>query len=146
MTTNVFHERINIWEYIQLCDFLILIGIEKWEKSEKFLHACEFYSRLKNFAWWEIRGRFYEFLLFSRNWMLKLFNSKNFLISSINSINDFLILIGVMKVIIVRVKFNIQIPDQYSLIKNKVIVVICRMSDAWFCEINIVKVQLEFIS
>jgi len=35
-----------------------------------------------------------------------------------------------MKVIIVTVKFNIQIPDQYSFIKNKVIVVICRMSDA----------------
>jgi len=29
-----------------------------------------------------------------------------------------------MKIIIVTVKFNFQIPDQYSLIKNKVIVVI----------------------
>ena len=47
---------------------------------------------------------------------------------SINSINDFFIPTGVMKIIIVILKFNFQIPDQYSLIKNiKVVVYI------WFC-------------
>ena len=39
-----------------------------------------------------------------------------------NFFNYFLGPIGVMKIIIVTVKFNLQIPDQYSLIKNKEVV------------------------
>ena len=54
-----------------------------------------------------------------------------------------------MKVIIVTVKFNIQIPDQYSLIKNKIRVVICLYMNYLYTLDSVylrVKAQLKFNS
>ena len=140
------YERIS-WEnkYMRVHTALWFFNTDRyWQMREK----VKFLQHV-NFAveWKIMRGEwFHEFLLFSKKLDAAKIVKANFLISSIN---DFLILIGVMKVIIVTVKLNFQMPDQYSLIKNKARVVICLYMNYLYTLDSVklrVKIQLKFIS